>query len=105
MCCGKDIRIAGLDAQKWREDAHGCKGYREKVASLLIDQRKVLVGANEKEIKNLLGTPDAQELQTRGQHYFMYEIKNGSGCVSEENPGTLRIRFDALNRVSELAIY
>ena len=105
MCCGKDIRIAGLDAQKWREDAHGCKGYREKVAPLLIEQRKLLVGANEKEIKNLLGTPDAQEIQTRGQHYFMYEVKNGRGCVGNLNPATLRIRFDALNRVSELAIY
>lgn len=105
MACGKDISIAGLDAQKWREDAHGCKGYRENVADLLIKQRKQLIGANEKEIKNLLGMPDSQELQTRGQHYFLYEIKNGAECSVQENPLRLRVRFDALNRVSELALY
>lgn len=103
--CGKSPEIAGFDAQKWREDAHGCKGYREKVAGFLITGRKELIGRNEKEIKNFLGKPDSQEIQTRGQHYFIYEIKGGSTCNENGAPGQLRIRFDALNRVSELAVY
>jgi hypothetical protein len=103
--CGKDISVAGFEAQKWREDAHGCKGYREKVAKLLVDQRKILIGANEKEIQKLLGKPDSRELQTRGQLYFVYEIKAGKGCESAGESNLLRIRFDALNRVTELAVY
>ncbi len=103
--CGKDLSVAGMDAQKWREDAHGCKGYREKVAGLLIEQRKNLIGANEKEIQHLLGKPDSRELQTRGQLYFVYEIKAGKGCENAGNPRLLRIRFDALNRVTELVVY
>ncbi len=103
--CSQDIRVSGFEGQKWKEDEHGCKGYREKVSAELIKQRKLLIGANEKEIKNLLGKPDSQELQTRGQHYFVYEIKGGSACPDQSVTSVLRIRFDALNRVSELAIY
>ena len=103
--CSQDIRVSGFEGQKWKEDEHGCKGYREKVSAELIKQRKLLIGANEKEIKNLLGKPDSQELQTRGQHYFVYEIKGGSACPDQSVTAVLRIRFDALNRVSELAIY
>ncbi len=103
--CSRDIRMEGFEPQKWKEDAHGCKGYREKVAGNLVKQRKMLTGANEMEIKKLLGKPDSQELLTRGQHYFVYEIKGGSGCEDQAVTSVLRIRFDALNRVSELAVY
>jgi len=103
--CSRDIRLEGFEPQKWKEDAHGCKGYREKVAADLIKQRKQLIGANEMEIKTLFGMPDSQELQTRGQHYFVYEIKGGAGCEDQSVTSVLRIRFDALNRVSELAVY
>ena len=103
--CTQDISIPDFATQKWEEDRQGCKGYREKAANVLINQRNLLIGANEKEIKNLLGKPDRQELQTRGQHYFVYEIKGGSGCPQPEGTRLLRIRFDALNRVSELAVY
>lgn len=103
--CQQEISIGGFESQKWAEDAHGCKGYREKVAPLLLKQRKELIGANEMEVKNLLGKPDAQELQTRGQHYFVYELGGGKSCEGQQQHALLRIRFDALNRVSELAVY
>ena len=103
--CSREIRPEGFEAQKWSEDVHGCKGYREKVAANLVKQRKLLIGANEMEIKSLLGKPDSQELQTRGQHYFVYEIKGGSTCPDQSLATVLRIRFDALNRVTELAVY
>lgn len=103
--CSRDLRLDGFEAQKWIEDAHGCKGYREKTAGLLVKQRKLLIGANEMEIKSLLGKPDSQELQTRGQHYFVYELKGGSGCQDQSVVLLLRIRFDALNRVTELVVY
>ena len=103
--CSRDIRLEGFEAQKWSEDVHGCKGYREKVAGNLVKQRKLLIGANEMEIKKLLGKPDSQELQTRGQHYFVYEIKGGATCPDQSVTSVLRIRFDALNRVTELVVY
>jgi hypothetical protein len=103
--CGREINIPGLDAQKWKEDGQGCKGYREKVASLLLEQRQLLIGANEKEIKALLGKPLRQELQTRGQQYFVYPVQGGAACKNPAQEVILRIRFDALDRVTELALY
>lgn len=105
LSCEQELKLSGFDVQKWKDDAHGCKGYREKVAGSLLNQRKMLTGANEKEVKRLLGKPDSQELQTRGQQYFVYEIKGGRGCEGNRPPALLRIRFDALDRVTELAIY
>jgi hypothetical protein len=107
MACSQEISIEGFDAQKWKDDPNGCHGSREKYLFFLMSNQKELLGRSEMEIKNLLGKPDATDIRSRGQKFFEYGVKGGSLCDPKitEAPEILRIRFDALNRVSEVAIY
>ncbi len=105
--CSREISIEGFDVQKWKDDPNGCHGGREKTLFLLMRHQKDLIGRSELEIKSLLGKPDATDIRSRGQKFFEYGIKGGSLCdpQSMESPEILRIRFDALDRVSEVAVY
>ncbi len=107
VACQREITIDGFDAQKWKDDSNGCHGAREKLLFLLMSNQKQLIGRNELEIKALLGKPDATDIRSRGQKFFEYGVKGGNLCKPEslENPEILRIRFDALDRVSEVAVY
>ena len=105
--CGKDIRISGFESQKWKDDPNGCKGDREKVVQQLIAGRKSLAGASELEIREFLGKPDGHDIRSRGQKFFEYHVIGKRFCNPEDHsePVTLRVRFDALDRVTEVAIY
>ena len=105
--CQEDIRIDGFESQKWKADPNGCNGDRKKLMHLLLSNQKILIGRSEMDIKALLGKPDSQDLQTRGQMFFEYGTVGNSLCdqASSLSPTILRIRFDALDRVTEIAIY
>lgn len=105
--CQKDIRLDGFEPQKWKADPNGCNGDRKKLMGILLKNQKTLIGYNEMEIKAFLGKPDSQDLQTRGQKFFEYGVEGNSLCdqASSQSPTILRIRFDALDRVTEVAVY
>ena len=105
--CENEITISGFAAQKWKEDPNGCYGNREKLLTTVMSNQKQLIGHNEKEVKKLFGKPDATDIRSRGQKYFEYGVKGGNLCdpASLDHPEILRIRFDALDRVTEVAIY
>jgi hypothetical protein len=105
--CSENIRIPDFEAQKWKEDPNGCNGSREKLLTTLLAGKGALIGHNEMEIKSFLGKPDSHDLRTRGQKFFEYGVKGGNLCDPQSliQPEILRIRFDALDRVTEVAIY
>jgi len=105
--CNEDIRIPNFEPQKWKEDPNGCNGDREKLLTILLTGRSQVIGKNEVEVKEFLGKPDSQDLRTRGQKFFEYGVKGGNLCnpQSLNQPEILRIRFDALDRVTEMAVY
>jgi hypothetical protein len=107
QACKSEIRLEGFKAQKWKEDLNGCQGSRQKLLFILMANQKELIGRNELEIKALLGKPESTDIRTRGQKFFEYGVKGGNLCQpgSLESPEILRIRFDALDRVSEVAVY
>ena len=107
LSCKDDIQIVNFDAQKWKEDPNGCNGSREKLLTAVLSAQSQLIGHNIMEIKDLLGKPDGNDLRTRGQKFFEYGVKGGNICnpASLNQPEILRIRFDALDRVTEVAIY
>lgn len=107
MGCTNEIKLAQFESQKWKDDPNGCKGEREKLLTTLLAGQSQLIGHNALEIKNLLGMPDSQELRTRGMVFFEYGVKGGNLCnpQSLNQPEILRIRFDALDRVTEVAVY
>lgn len=105
--CKDEIRIPNFEAEKWKDDANGCKGERQKQLVFLMAAQNQLISRSEVEIKALLGKPDAHDLRPRGQKFFEYAIKGGVLCEppSAGQPEILRIRFDALDRVSEVSVY
>jgi hypothetical protein len=107
VSCSEDIRIPGFEAQKWKEDPNGCHGEREKLLAALLKGRTELIGKNEMAIKTLLGKPDSKDIRTRGQIFFEYGVVGGNLCDPSTiaQPEILRIRFDALDRVTEVAVY
>jgi len=107
FACENEITISGFDAQKWKEDPNGCYGSREKLLNTVISNQKQLMGHNEKEVKKLFGKPDATDIRSRGQKFFEYGVKGGTLCdpASLNQPEIMRIRFDALDRVTEVAVY
>lgn len=107
MGCTDEIRLAHFEAQKWKDDPNGCNGSREKLLTALLAGQAELIGHNAMEIKSFLGKPDSQDLRTRGMMFFEYGVRGGNLCnpQSLNQPEILRIRFDALNRVTEVAVY
>lgn len=105
--CKDEIRIPNFEGEKWKADANGCKGDREKQLVFLMAAQNQLISRSEVEIKALLGKPDAHDLRPRGQKFFEYAIKGGVLCEppAAGQPEILRIRFDALDRVSEVSVY
>jgi len=105
--CESEISIGGFETQKWKEDPNGCNGNREKLLTKLISNQSKVIGHNEMEVKKLLGKPDATDIRSRGQKFFEYGVKGGNLCNPESfhQPEILRVRFDALDRVTEIAIY
>ena len=105
--CKDEIHIANFDNQKWKDDPNGCTGARQEMLTLLLAEQSKLIGHNMLEVKEFLGKPDGNDLRTRGQKFFEYGIKGGNLCnqASSQAPEILRIRFDALDRVTEVAMY
>jgi hypothetical protein len=107
LSCQPEIRVPDFEPQKWKEDTHGCNGDRQKLLATLLKHRGELIGQNQQAVKTLLGKPDAMEVGSRGLKFFEYGVKGGNLCHpgSLEQPEILRIRFDALDRANEVAIY
>jgi hypothetical protein len=105
--CSEKIEMPGFDAQKWKEDRDGCKGEREKLLSSLLKDQKKMIGHDLVEVKDFLGKPEANDLGNRGQKYFDYTVSGGKNCPIEKtgDPEILRVRFDALDRVTEVSVY
>jgi len=105
--CKDEIRIPNFEAERWKTDGNGCNGDRQKLLTPLIAGRSALIGRSEMEIKKFLGKPDANDLRPRGQKFFEYGVRGGTLCDpnSTAQPEILRIRFDALDRVTEVSMY
>lgn len=104
--CGKDpIVLDGFDDQKWREDRLACKGVREKLSALLLDQKEKLLAHNEMEIVEVLGKPDENELYKRNEKFYYYYVQPSSRCGnSSTTPKRLIIRFNAMGLAKEILI-
>lgn len=105
VACGSPKQFNAFPAADWREDRLGCTGRREALAGELEAIRRDLRGLTEPEILGLLGKPDSQELQGRGQKYFVYYLEKGPQCENARavsQARTVAIRLNALGLVTEL---
>lgn len=98
--------IEGFDAKTWKNDPKACKNQRAALLPALEKNKDQLVKVESGQLMKLLGRPDKNELYKRNQRFYVYYIDAGSQC--KDNGGKLgrilRVRIDALQRVSEVVI-
>jgi outer membrane protein assembly factor BamE (lipoprotein component of BamABCDE complex) len=96
----------GFDTDAWKEDKNGCLGKREEMLAQFDKSKDQLMGMRERELLQILGRPDKQDLHKRNQKFYIYYVQPGNQC-EESNalvPGRiLRMRFSALDLVNEIS--
>jgi len=96
-------RIEGFNTDNWREDKFGCRGKRQEQLHVLQENKVMLLGLNQNEMSEILGTPDEHELYERKQKFFYYYISPGSECdQAKPNPIRLQIQFNAMGIANEV---
>lgn len=106
IACGKPMPdLAPLDLVEWKEDKNGCQRFREQNISHLINQLEELKGLSEKDIIELLGRPDRNELYKRNQKFYYYDVDPGKACADSivENQ-QLVLRFNAMGLAKEVTV-
>jgi hypothetical protein len=105
-CQPKAPTLPGLDTIAFRADRRGCAGYRARHLETLEKIRPLLLGLSEPQIDAAFGHPDANELGDRAQRVYIYLLAPGPACGGDvfNAPPTLRIRLNAVDKVSEATI-
>lgn len=106
ISCGKPMPdLAPLNLELWRDDKNGCARVREQNLSHLINQLEELKGLSEKDIIELLGRPDRNELYKRNQKFYYYDVDPGKACADSvvENQ-QLVLRFNAMGLAKEVTV-
>lgn len=107
--CGAPEVPKGFDFSTWRRDAMGCSNLRQKQLEGFINIVKPYLlehAFGEMQVRKLLGKADAIEIAERGMKFYYYYIEKGKQCQKQmaKKGRYVQIRFDALHRVSEVAI-
>ncbi len=106
-CAAPTPELPGLDDVAFRADRNGCTGYRDEHRLIIKHLTPKLLGLREGQISRLLGRPDAAELGDRGQRVYLYSLTPGPACGSGSRalePTLLRVRFNAIDKVSEALV-
>ncbi|HCZ35809.1 MAG TPA: hypothetical protein DHV26_07760 [Cytophagales bacterium] len=106
IACGKPMPdLSPLDLVQWKEDKNGCLRLREQNISHLINQLEELKGLSEKDIIELLGRPDRNELYKRNQKFYYYDVDPGKACAdSKPENQQLVLRFNAMGLAKEVTV-
>lgn len=104
--CKSAPTIEGFDAKIWKNDPKACKNQRAALLPALEKNKDKLVKVESGQLMQLLGRPDKNELYRRNQRFYVYYIDAGNQCKGNSGKlgRILRIRIDALQRVSEVVI-
>lgn len=104
--CGKELpTLESIDLSHWKDDKNGCGQVRAASVVSLEDQKEKLLGLSEKQINELLGRPDRNELYKRNQKFYYFSLDPASGCSTfSASPRELILRFNAMGFVKEVAI-
>lgn len=106
-CSSAPPELPGLDAESFRADRRGCNGFRDAHRLVIKHLTPRLLGLREPQLSALLGRPDAAELGDRGQRVYLYNLTPGPECSSSARtmePTLLRVRFNAVDKVSEALV-
>ena len=105
--CGKSLPVLeGIDQKVWKEDRNGCNGKRAPMKEQLIQEKRKLLALKERQVIELLGRPDQNELYQRNQKFYTYFIEPALTCKgdSSSNPKKLVVRFNAMGLAKEVVV-
>jgi hypothetical protein len=105
--CGNSLpTLDGVDIQEWKNDKKGCSGKRTTMLASIQGQTEKLLSLSEQEIISLLGKPDENELYTRNQKFYYYNVEPSPSCSpsATNNPKKLVVRFNAVGLAKEVAV-
>jgi hypothetical protein len=105
--CGNSLpTLDGVDIHEWKNDKNGCSGKRIPMLASIQAQTEKLLSLREQEIISILGKPDENELYTRNQKFYYYNIGPSLSCSSSISvkPKKLVIRFNAVGLAKEVAV-
>ena len=101
----KKVDVGSFDIETWKDDPKGCQKQRPELIDQLNDNKKALLGLYQKDILDVLGQPEEQELYKRSQTYYIYYIDAAAACATAvEKPRKLYIRFTSLGIANEVTI-
>lgn len=103
--CNNRSSLDNFDSKVWKSDAGGCEGKRKEIAEKFPGFREKLKGKSNKEILNILGKPDKNELYRRSQKFFIYYLTPSEECENGSEIATyMQVRFSALGQSNEVLI-
>jgi hypothetical protein len=107
-CANKKKKIRKLEnfnSETWMSDKNGCTGARMELKDNLLKSKHFMRGLKTEQIEDYLGKPDAQDLRSRGQRYYIYFLDPGPKCENaREHPQALFVRFSAVGIANEFTI-
>lgn len=103
--CLKKVEVGNFNVEEWKKDKNGCLELRPNLIDELNQNKKAFLGLYQKDILDVFGQPEEQELYKRSQTYYVYYIDAASGCPNPvEDPRKLFIRFTSLGIANEVTI-
>lgn len=107
-CASKKKKIRKLEnfnSETWMTDKNGCTGARLTLKDNLLKSKHFMRGLKAEQIEDYLGKPDAQDLRSRSQRYYIYFLDPGPKCENaREHPQALFVRFSAVGIANEFTI-
>lgn len=106
VSCGKSLpEFNNVDLKIWKEDKNGCLNKRVTIGESVKQQKEKLLSLTEKQIVELLGKPDQNELYKRNQKFYSYFISPSPECNQDvASSEILVIRFNAMGLAKEVNI-
>jgi hypothetical protein len=107
--CGSKKRkirkLENFNSEIWMTDKNGCAGTRMELKDNLLKSKHFMRGLKAEQIEDYLGKPDAQDLRSRSQQYYIYFLDPGPKCENaREHPQALLVRFSAVGIANEFTI-
>jgi len=104
--CGKALpELENIDLKSWKQDKNACGQYRTSVISALDSQKNKLIALDERQVVELLGNPDRNELYKRNQKFYYYYLTPTAECANASPESKrLAIRFNAMGLAKEIAV-
>jgi hypothetical protein len=106
ISCGKPLPdVHDIDLNLWKEDKGGCKNFRSAEVNDLKSQLESLKALSEKDVIELLGRPDRNELYKRNQKFYYYDLEPGKSCADSIKANQqLVLRFNAMGFAKEVTV-